>query len=222
MNTPLKSTFYCIGFLVILLSCKKESKKYSHDIGYIDPATALGDKEFKTCSDRIYEYYNFEPYAGYKYGKRALRDSIAKKYSAIGNESGYLTFRFVVNCKGSAGRYQIIENDLDLKPKKFGAEQMAQKVLQMLNHCDLIYVSFDVDAIDSRFSTGTGTPVPNGLTVEEAKVVNAELCKDPRVCAWEIVEINPTLDTENRTAESAFEILEAAAKSVEMRPVLAE
>jgi len=94
--------------------------------------------------------------------------------------------------------------------------------LQMLDHCDLIYVSFDVDAIDSRFSTGTGTPVPNGLTVEEAKVINAELCKDPRVCAWEIVEINPTLDTENRTAESAFEILEAAAKSVETRPVLAE
>jgi arginase len=104
--------------------------------------------------------------------------------------------------------------------KKLGADKIAQKVLQMLDHCDLIYVSFDVDAIDSRFSTGTGTPVPNGLTVEEAKVLNAELCKDPRVCAWEIVEINPTLDTENRTAESAFEILEAAAKSIEARPVL--
>jgi arginase len=106
--------------------------------------------------------------------------------------------------------------------KKLGADKIAHKVLQMLDHCDLIYVSFDVDAIDSRFSTGTGTPVPNGLTVEEAKVLNAELCKDPRVCAWEIVEINPTLDTENRTAESAFEILEAAAKSIETRAVLVE
>ncbi len=105
--------------------------------------------------------------------------------------------------------------------KKLGADKIAEKVMQMLDHCDLIYVSFDVDAIDSRFSTGTGTPVPNGLTVEEAKVLNAELCKDPRVCAWEMVEINPTLDTENRTAESAFEILEAAAKSIETRPVLA-
>jgi hypothetical protein len=28
----------------------------------------------------------------------------------------------VVNCKGSAGRYQIIENDLGLKPKKFSKE----------------------------------------------------------------------------------------------------
>jgi arginase len=103
--------------------------------------------------------------------------------------------------------------------KKNGADKMAQRVLQMLDHCDLIYVSFDVDSIDSRFSTGTGTPVPNGLTVEEAKLLNVELCKDPRVCAWEIVEINPTLDTENRMAESAFEILEAAAKSIESRPV---
>jgi arginase len=106
--------------------------------------------------------------------------------------------------------------------KKLGAENIAHKALKMLEHCDLIYVSFDVDSIDSRFSTGTGTPVPNGLTVEEAKVLNAELCKDPRVCAWEIVEVNPTLDTENRMAESAFEILEASAKSIETRPVLAE
>jgi hypothetical protein len=122
MNTPLKKIFYCIMLLVILLSCKRESKKYPHHIGYIDPTTALGDKEFKTCNDEIYEYYNSEPDGGYKYGKRALRDSIAKKYSTIGNESGYLTFRFVVSCKGLAGRYQIIENDLDLKPKKFSKE----------------------------------------------------------------------------------------------------
>jgi arginase len=106
--------------------------------------------------------------------------------------------------------------------KKKGAAEMAQHALRMLDHCDLIYISFDVDSIDSRFSTGTGTPVPNGLTVEEAKTLNAELCKDPKVCAYEIVEINPTLDTENRMAESAFEILEASAKSIEARPVLAE
>jgi arginase len=92
----------------------------------------------------------------------------------------------------------------------------------MLDHCDLIYVSFDVDSLDSRISTGTGTPVPNGLTVEEAKTLNAELAKSPKVCAWEIVEVNPTLDTENRMAESAFEILEATARSIVNRPVLAE
>ncbi len=106
--------------------------------------------------------------------------------------------------------------------KKLGTEKIAQRALQMLDHCDLIYVSFDVDSMDSRISTGTGTPVPNGLTVAEAKELNVELAKSPKVCAWEIVEVNPTLDTENRMAESAFEIVEATAKAVVARPVLAE
>ncbi|HEX5171026.1 MAG TPA: arginase [Cyclobacteriaceae bacterium] len=106
--------------------------------------------------------------------------------------------------------------------KKLGPLVMAQRALEMLDHCDLIYVSFDVDSIDSRFSAGTGTPVPNGLTVDEAKALNVALAKDPKVCAWEISEVNPTLDTENRMAESAFEILQATAKSIVDRPVMAE
>jgi arginase len=106
--------------------------------------------------------------------------------------------------------------------KKLGPVAMAQRALEMLDHCDLIYVSFDVDSIDSRVSTGTGTPVPNGLTVDEAKALNTALAKDPKVCVWEIAEVNPTLDTENRMAESAFEILQATATAVIDRPVMAE
>lgn len=105
--------------------------------------------------------------------------------------------------------------------KKLGAEKIAVRALQMLEHCDLIYVSFDVDSMDSRISSGTGTPVPNGLTVEEAKVLNTELGKSPKVCAWEIVEVNPTLDTENRMAESGFEVMESTSKSLAARKVMA-
>jgi len=101
--------------------------------------------------------------------------------------------------------------------RKQGAPAIAQRTLQMLSHCDLIYVSFDVDSLDSRISQGTGTPVPNGLTVEEARVLNATLCKDPKVVAWEICEVNPTLDTENRMAENGFEIMEASAKAITSR-----
>ena len=106
--------------------------------------------------------------------------------------------------------------------KKLGAQAIAEKALAMLDHCDFIYVSFDVDSMDSRISTGTGTPVPNGLTVDEAKQLNVNLAKSPKVIAWEIVEVNPTLDTENRMAESGFEIVEATAKAIVGRPVLAE
>lgn len=105
--------------------------------------------------------------------------------------------------------------------KKSGAAAAAESALKMLDHCDLIYISFDIDSLDSRISSGTGTPVPNGLTVEEARILSSELARSPKICAWEIAEVNPTLDTENRTAESAFEILEATVKSLVARPVLA-
>ena len=59
-----------------------------------------------------------------------------------------------------------------------------------------------------------GTPVPNGLTKDQACELNIELIKDQRVCCWEIVEVNPTLDTENKMANNAFDILEATTESL--------
>lgn len=102
--------------------------------------------------------------------------------------------------------------------RKKGAEAVAAEALKMLDHCDLLYVSFDVDSIDSRFSSGTGTPVPNGLNPDEVRELNKALVQDPRVCAWEIAEINPTLDSENKMSETAFEVIRAVAEGVASRP----
>ena len=95
-----------------------------------------------------------------------------------------------------------------------GIETIAKESLSILEDCEQIYISFDVDSLDSSISVGTGTPVPDGLTLPEAIKLNAQLIRDKRVCCWEIVEVNPTLDTENTMAEAAFEILEATTKSL--------
>ena len=71
-----------------------------------------------------------------------------------------------------------------------------------------------MDSLDVSISVGTGTPVPEGLSKEQALELNIELIKDKRVCCWEIVEVNPTLDNQNRMANSAFEILEATTESL--------
>ena len=97
------------------------------------------------------------------------------------------------------------------------AATVAREAMERLKDCDLIYVSFDVDSLDSKFSKGTGTPVEVGLTVDEAKELCYNLVKDPRVCCFEMVEINPTLDTENTMAENAFDILEYATQAIEER-----
>ncbi|MDO6389205.1 arginase [Pontibacter sp. BT731] len=95
-----------------------------------------------------------------------------------------------------------------------GPEQVAAEALERLRDCDIIYVSFDVDSLDSKFSKGTGTPVEVGLTVEEAKLLNYHLLQDPRIVCYEMTEINPTLDTENTMAENAFDILETATDAI--------
>jgi arginase len=107
-----------------------------------------------------------------------------------------------------------IKNFTTEEVRNLGISQVSEKVLDTLKECDQLYISFDVDSLDSSISMGTGTPVPNGLTVEEALALNTELIKDKRVCCWEIVEVNPTLDTENLMAENAFDILEATTKSL--------
>ncbi|MEJ8801679.1 arginase [Pontibacter sp. H249] len=100
---------------------------------------------------------------------------------------------------------------------KKGAEQVAAEALGRLKDCDIIYVSFDVDSLDSKFSKGTGTPVEVGLTVQEAKDLNYHLLQDPRIVCYEMTEINPTLDTENTMAENAFDILETATEAILFR-----
>lgn len=91
--------------------------------------------------------------------------------------------------------------------RRKGVEKVAIESLALLDHCDVIYVSFDVDCMDASISKGTGTPVPNGITEKEAGNLVARLMQSSKVCCFEMVEINPTLDKENLMAENAFEIL---------------
>lgn len=93
--------------------------------------------------------------------------------------------------------------------QKHGIEYVAQNALNYLDKCDYIYVSFDVDSLDPSISTGTGTPVQNGLTVEQAKSLLKILWKSPKLIAFEIVEVNPLLDNQNRMAEIAFELIQS-------------
>lgn len=91
--------------------------------------------------------------------------------------------------------------------RKLGVERVLNDIMNHLDQCDLIYVSFDVDCMDPSISRGTGTPVPNGFTEREMGNLIARLCGYPKICCFEIVEVNPTLDTENLMAENAFEVL---------------
>lgn len=92
--------------------------------------------------------------------------------------------------------------------RRNGAENVSRKVLRYLSDCTDIYVSFDVDSLDSSISRGTGTPVSNGLREREAEDLISKFMQNRKICCFEITEVNPTLDKENLMAEIAFNILQ--------------
>lgn len=98
--------------------------------------------------------------------------------------------------------------------KRNGVEKIARDALAHLNRCHVIYISFDVDSMDSSISKGTGTPVRNGITEKEAGSLLVRLVQNEKVVCFEIAEVNPTLDKENLMAENTFEILQRVVSQI--------
>jgi arginase len=100
--------------------------------------------------------------------------------------------------------------------RKKGAENVVRSVMRYLSDCTDIYVSFDVDSLDSSISKGTGTPVNNGLREREVEDLISKIMQTRKICCFEIAEVNPTLDRENLMAEIAFNVLQRSANVLMM------
>jgi arginase len=97
-----------------------------------------------------------------------------------------------------------------------GLQLCIDEISEKLQACDIVYVSFDVDSMDpSETSYGTGTPVPMGISFDEAKTILTSMSKLSNLACMELVEVNPCLDNEkNKMAERSFELINSLVKSL--------
>lgn len=70
-----------------------------------------------------------------------------------------------------------------------GPENVVRALTRYFSDCSDIYISFDVDSLDSSISKGTGTPVGNGLREREAEDLISKLMQNRKVCCFEITEV---------------------------------
>jgi arginase len=78
-----------------------------------------------------------------------------------------------------------------------------------------VHVSFDLDSCDPSIAPGVGTPVKGGLDYREAHLLMEMIADSGRLVALDLVEVNPTLDLRNSTAEFGVELaLSALGKSI--------
>lgn len=98
---------------------------------------------------------------------------------------------------------------------KIGIHRIVTKVLNdFKNKVDHIHISFDMDGVDPDYAKGVGTPVPGGLTYRESQLLMELVADCGCMNSLEMLEVNPILDTKNRTANLATDlILSALGKS---------
>jgi arginase len=78
-----------------------------------------------------------------------------------------------------------------------------------------IHVSFDMDVCDPAVAPGVGTPVRGGFDYREAHMLMEMVADSRQLIALDLVEINPTLDIRNTTAEFGAELaLSALGKGI--------
>ena len=70
----------------------------------------------------------------------------------------------------------------------------------------LLHVSFDTDVLDPSIAPGTGTPVPGGLDANRAHRVMRMLRDSGLVRSIDLVELNPSLDPDGRTARLLLDL----------------
>jgi arginase len=106
-----------------------------------------------------------------------------------------------------SGIHVFTMRDID----ELGMRTVVERALKVVSRGAAgIHVSLDMDFIDPSEAPGVGTPVPGGVTYRESHLAMELIADSGRMTSFEVVEVNPILDTANRTAKLAVELAASA------------
>jgi arginase len=101
----------------------------------------------------------------------------------------------------------------ELRERKW--ETISKEFQTWIDQLDILYISFDVDSMDPDITSyGTGTPVKNGITPDEAREMLHFFAKQEKLCCMEFVEVNPCLDEKNTMAETTFDLMKSTIQEI--------
>ncbi|WP_155995179.1 hypothetical protein [Tenacibaculum ovolyticum] len=111
----------------------------SHNVGEIKYDKSINKLTFKVCNEkRIFEYYSVS--TSYQKGRKQMRKDLLnilnKENLKLENKTGYITFRFVINCKGESGWYRVNSTTEDYKEavfKKTEINKLKGAILKLKN-----------------------------------------------------------------------------------------
>ncbi len=90
---------------------------------------------------------------------------------------------------------------------ELGIRVVLSRVLKQFSDLEGIHISLDLDVIDPLDAPGVGTPSQGGLTYREGQLIMEILADTEKLHSVDIMEINPILDIQNRTAQMAVNLI---------------
>lgn len=91
---------------------------------------------------------------------------------------------------------------------RYGMNYCIEKAIEVVSQAPSGFsVTFDVDSLDPIDAPGSGTLVRGGFSYREAHLALERIAETDKMKSFEIVEVNPMLDTNNRTSELAVELI---------------
>ena len=87
---------------------------------------------------------------------------------------------------------------------------LREAIARVTAHTAGVHLSFDLDGVDPMHAPGVGTPIPGGLSLRESHLICEWLSQTRKLVGVELVELNPTADVRNQTAELGRWLIESA------------
>ena len=86
---------------------------------------------------------------------------------------------------------------------------MAETIRYLKEKTDGVHLSLDLDFLDPVEAPGVGVSVLGGMQFDEGRIAMAMLSESNLITSFEVVELNPVFDKENKTARLAVGLIES-------------
>lgn len=87
--------------------------------------------------------------------------------------------------------------------RRLGLDDALDAVIALVQDCDALHLSLDMDAIASAYAPGVSAPASDGFRPDEVVRIIERFAKLPQCRLIDIAEVNPRHDTDGRTARLA-------------------
>ncbi|WP_299986812.1 formimidoylglutamase [uncultured Pontibacter sp.] len=89
----------------------------------------------------------------------------------------------------------------------YNYEALREKLQQFMALVDVLYVSIDLDVFAAAYAPGVSAPAALGIHPEIVLILLQEIISSGKMLALDVVELNPALDIDNRTAKLGASLL---------------